>query len=1189
MSSSSGNSQSVTRRRRHGRDLPVLRWLQVGTAATGVSVALLAAPGLAAADEGNAASGADSTTKSAEPHRGTAGTARTRANAPKTTSSATRGSSKRPNPLGVVQHSADPTETDSKTETPSAATTPAATSAQTPAPGSSTVQTAQSAVTIRWRKYPDPVTAPVTVRAIVDDTLDWIGFKDFAPTVPVPDAPVPDLIAAAWVGVRRFHYTFFNSTPILTAQTYTKDPETGVITGSVKSYDADGDVIKYRVNGQPSHGAVTVNEDGTYTYTPDAAYAHAGGTDSFTITATDSAVNPFHTNVIDDLIHALNHALTALGIATIPTSAPNKQTLTVAVGPANHAPELTASLATADAETGTRVITTATGDSDGDTVTVTVSSPNHGTLTDNSDGTYTYTPEAAFAHTGGTDTLTLTATDSTGATATQVLSITTTPINHNPTVTASPLGAAGADGSRLIAVNTSDPDADPVTITTTASHGTLTALSANELNTLGLAGLTPGTTVYRYTPETTFAHTGGTDTLTFTATDTLPSGSTGPAITTTLAVTTAAINHNPTVTASPLGAAGADGSRLIAVNTSDPDADPVTITTTASHGTLTALSANELNTLGLAGLTPGTTVYRYTPETTFAHTGGTDTLTFTATDNYDAAATTQLAVTVAAVSVADVTDGLPPSAFTPFTTSGTSSSPDSESVAEAFDGAVSTKYLNFAGPGSGVTIDLGAGNQAVVNGLGLTTANDFPGRDPSSYELYGSADGTTFALISSGQLAPPTERFTAYPDVTFVNTTAYRYYRLVFPTVLSTDDACEGGQCVQIAEIRLPQAANIAPINHSPTVTASPLGAASADGSRLITVSATDPDADPVTITTTASHGTLSVLSNAEKAELGLTTTAPVYRYTPETTFAHTGGTDTLTFTATDTLPNDTTGPAITTTLAVSTAPINQSPTVQSVSVGAGDSTTGAVAGTVSGSDADGDTLTYSAPATTTGGTVTMDPTTGAFTYIPNDSGGSGSSATGLFGGKFGQSQVLDVATSPGCGTLGATCTVSAFHDPYVAPWPNRVLVTWADGDYVQFVDTGSVIAGHPNIQLIQYASDGVQKRVISANGYVKALSEGVLYIGQPNISGGTGYFVSNAVGIDRATQDHYTFTVTNLNPTALDLANYDANSTPLEPGQAAHTDSFVVTISDGHGGSTTTTVTVPIVRPTTAAAAQEA
>ncbi|MEY4159125.1 MAG: hypothetical protein RL743_1620, partial [Actinomycetota bacterium] len=156
-------------------------------------------------------------------------------------------------------------------------------------------------------------------------------------------------------------------------------------------------------------------------------------------------------------------------------------------------------------------------------------------------------------------------------------------------------------------------------------------------------------------------------------------------------------------------------------------------------------------------------------------------------------------VTVTAANLADVTDGLATSAYSLYhATAGTGSSPGGEEVYRAFDNSSSTKYLNFSGPGSGVTIDLGASAAYAVNGLGLTTANDSPGRDPTSYELYGSNDGTTYTLVASGSMTAPTDRFVNYTDITFSNSALYRWYRVVFPTIRTS------GNAMQIGEIRLP-------------------------------------------------------------------------------------------------------------------------------------------------------------------------------------------------------------------------------------------------------------------------------------------------------------------------------------------------------------------------------------------------
>ena len=128
------------------------------------------------------------------------------------------------------------------------------------------------------------------------------------------------------------------------------------------------------------------------------------------------------------------------------------------------------------------------------------------------------------------------------------------------------------------------------------------------------------------------------------------------------------------------------------------------------------------------------------------------------------------------------------------------SSPGGETVDNSIDNTSATKYLNFTvGEGLIVTPSLGSSTGGtVVFGLGLTTANDSPGRDPTSFTLEGSTTGMggPFTFIAGGLLAPPGPRFTDYPDVFFPNSTAYTTYRLKFPTV-------NGDGIMQIAEVRL--------------------------------------------------------------------------------------------------------------------------------------------------------------------------------------------------------------------------------------------------------------------------------------------------------------------------------------------------------------------------------------------------
>jgi hypothetical protein len=95
-----------------------------------------------------------------------------------------------------------------------------------------------------------------------------------------------------------------------------------------------------------------------------------------------------------------------------------------------------------------------------------------------------------------------------------------------------------------------------------------------------------------------------------------------------------------------------------------------------------------------------------------------------------------------------------------------------------------------------------APNVTVVTGLRLTTANDAPARDPMTFTLEGTlGDPTTgpWTLIASGNTGLSTDRFATAPDITFANTTPYRAYRILFPTVRDAVAA----NSMQIAEVAL--------------------------------------------------------------------------------------------------------------------------------------------------------------------------------------------------------------------------------------------------------------------------------------------------------------------------------------------------------------------------------------------------
>jgi hypothetical protein len=126
-------------------------------------------------------------------------------------------------------------------------------------------------------------------------------------------------------------------------------------------------------------------------------------------------------------------------------------------------------------------------------------------------------------------------------------------------------------------------------------------------------------------------------------------------------------------------------------------------------------------------------------------------------------------------------------------------SPAGEGATNAFDNNPNTKYLNFDKKNAGVTIKLSQGR--VVKGFTITTANDFPGRDPTSYKLFGSNNGTNWTLLSEGALSLSNNRFTVSAETTISNTNAYVYYYMFFPTTKSGDGCGLDCDSMQIAEI----------------------------------------------------------------------------------------------------------------------------------------------------------------------------------------------------------------------------------------------------------------------------------------------------------------------------------------------------------------------------------------------------
>ena len=162
--------------------------------------------------------------------------------------------------------------------------------------------------------------------------------------------------------------------------------------------DVDGDALNAMLVSGPAHGSLTLNADGSFTYTPTANY---NGPDSFTYKANDGQADS------------------------------NVATVSINVGAVNDAPVASADSIAATEDTPARgnVLTNDT-DVDGDALNaILVSGPAHGSLTLNADGSFTYTPAANY---NGPDSFTYKANDGQADSNVATVSINVGAVNDAP-------------------------------------------------------------------------------------------------------------------------------------------------------------------------------------------------------------------------------------------------------------------------------------------------------------------------------------------------------------------------------------------------------------------------------------------------------------------------------------------------------------------------------------------------------------------------------------------------------------------------------------------------------------------------------------------------------------------------------------------------------------------------------------
>ena len=448
-----------------------------------------------------------------------------------------------------------------------------------------------------------------------------------------------------------------NDTPVAAAQSVAT-PEDTARAITLAATDADGDALTYAVVSAPTHGTLSGTAPNV-TYTPATNY---NGSDSFTFKANDGTVDSATATVLisitagNDAPVALAQTVstaedTAKAVTLAATDADsNPLTYTVTVQPAHGAlsgtaPNVTytptanyngsdsfsfkANDGTVDSAGATvaitvtavndtplasaqsvatdknvaRSITLAGSDVDGDTLTfAVVTSPTKGVLSGTAPN-LTYTPNNNVT---GTDTFTFKANDGTADSVAATIAINIATGQNTAPVAVAQTITATEDVAKPVTLTATDVDGDTLnyTVTTAPTHGTLTGTAPN----------------LTYLPATNY---NGSDSFWFRAND----GSSNSALVV-ISITVNAANDLPLASSQSVTTVE-DTAKPITLAGTDVDGDALTYTVTVApaHGTLSGSGAN----------------LTYAPATNF---NGSDSFSFKANDGTADSTTATVSITV---------------------------------------------------------------------------------------------------------------------------------------------------------------------------------------------------------------------------------------------------------------------------------------------------------------------------------------------------------------------------------------------------------------------------------------------------------------------------------------------------------------------------------------------------------------
>ncbi len=426
------------------------------------------------------------------------------------------------------------------------------------------------------------------------------------------------------------HLVGANDTPVVNAttkaltDTAVQDAGTVVSTGTAgtagtgvlaSDSDRDGDSLSVSaVNGVAgnvgnsvggAYGNLTLNSNGSYSYTANSAYDALKAsdplkTDTFAYTVSDGHGGTVTQNLVFN-IQGVND-----------TPVVNATTKPLTDTAAKDAGTVVSSGTAGTAGTG---VLAGDSDRDGDTLTLTAvngSAGNlgvnvagtYGTLVLNSNGSYTYTANAAYdalKPTDGlkTDTFSYTASDSNGGTITQNLVFNITGVNDAPVVNAVNAGTltdtAASDTFSNLTGNIVAADSEGQTLTYGISGGTVSAGTSTLVGTYGALTVNTSTGAYTFTPNNAAinglpAGSNPDQTFTITASDGSLTGNN------TLAVHLVGANDPPALSGATWtwGTSPHQKELTIAGSISDPDgsAGSETVSIDWGDGTTTQVAAN---------------------------------------------------------------------------------------------------------------------------------------------------------------------------------------------------------------------------------------------------------------------------------------------------------------------------------------------------------------------------------------------------------------------------------------------------------------------------------------------------------------------------------------------------------------------------------------------------------------------